>query len=120
MPSKDEHLLKAEGNRRFAYALRPANPVVSGWAITVLFYSALHYVEAYNAKYNCHFGTHDDLKRDISRNPQLSAIYDDYSDLLNFSWNARYRSVVYGEAELNEAKEYHEAVQKHISNLLGL
>ena len=119
MPSTDEHLKKAEGNRRFAYALRPANSVVSGWALTVLFYSALHYVEAYNAKFNTHFKSHDNLKSDIGRNPVLSDIYDEYSDLLTFSWNARYNSVVYGEAELNEAKEYHASVEKHILNLLG-
>lgn len=51
MPSKDEHLAKAANNHKFAMALKDANSTVFGWKLTILFYSALHYVEAYNAKF---------------------------------------------------------------------
>jgi hypothetical protein len=90
MPSRDEHLNKARKNKEFAESLKLDNPTCVGWALTALFYSALHYIDAYNAKYNKHCRTHQDLTDNIERNPVLEAISDDYSDLLTFSWNARY------------------------------
>ena len=120
MPSQSEHLEKAEGNTRFANAIRPQTPVSSGWILTVLFYSALHYVEAFNAKHNQHFHEHPSLSQDIHRNPQLSAIYEDYRELSDFSWNARYRPNNYGITEVTEAKESHAAVEQHIRGLLGI
>jgi hypothetical protein len=116
MPTKGEHLAKAISNRRFADALNVSTPTATGWALTALFYSALHYVEAYNAQYNTHFSKHEDLSSDIGRNPVLSSIHDDYKDLSNFSWNARYRPVNYGNTELEEAKACQEAVANLINN----
>jgi hypothetical protein len=118
--SKDEHLSKAENNRRFAYALKPLDATLSGWTLTVLFYSALHYVEAYNATIQCHFINHNELNRHIEGTNSLAAIHDDYRDLANFSWNARYQAIPYGVPEIEEAKEFHSAVRKHIYGLLGL
>ena len=120
MPNTNEHLAKAQGNKTFAYNLSVTTPTAIGWALTALFYSALHYVEAYNAKYHQHFSRHEDLSREIGRNPVLQPIYDDYKDLLAFSWNARYRPVQYDAAKLVEAKEYHAAVEQVVSGLLGI
>jgi hypothetical protein len=119
MPSQAEHLSKATNNKQFADGLPKGTPTAVGWALTILFYSALHYVEAYNAKFNEHFTKHEDLNRDIQRNPQLSPIYDDYRDLSSFGWNARYRPVAYGDQELNEALQCHAAVQRHVTELLS-
>src|ERR1700676_3610299 len=121
MPSKDEHLYKAVNNRNLAYALRPtADPTACGWAITILFYSALHYVEAYHATLNPpqHYLKHDEIKRVIAGTSDLKVIADDYEDLLQFSWNARYGTAKYGEAQINEAKQWQTAIQAHIENLL--
>ena len=120
MPSSSEHLDKARNNKRFADCIKSSSPTFIGWAITALFYSALHYVEAYNARYDAHFREHSELSRDIADSPVLQSIYDDYRDLSNFSWNARYNAINYHEAELNEAKECHEAVEKHLRKLLGV
>jgi len=119
MPSQAEHLFKATNNKTFAQGLTKGTPTAVGWALTVLFYSALHYVEAYNAKFNAHFSKHEELNKDIQRNPQLSVIFDDYRDLSTFSWNARYRPVAYGEKELNEALACHAAVEEHVTELLS-
>jgi hypothetical protein len=119
MPSQAEHLYKATNNKQFADGLPKGTPTAVGWVLTILFYSALHYVEAYNARFNCHFTKHEELNKDIQRNPQLSAIFDDYRDLSSFSWNARYRPVAYGETELQEALECHEAVERHVTGLLN-
>ena len=118
MPSKGEHLTKADNNRRFADGLGVASPTSIGWAITALFYSALHYIEAYNAKFNTHFRKHELLNQDIERNPILNPIWEDYRDLSEFSWNARYNYVNYGKTELDEAKQCLESVRALVSGLL--
>ncbi|MEQ1949172.1 MAG: hypothetical protein ABL995_18410 [Bryobacteraceae bacterium] len=118
MPSQAEHLYKATNNKLFADGIARDNPTAAGWILTALFYSALHYVEAFNAKFNCHFSRHEDLNRDLERNPQLCPIYDEYRDLSTFSWNARYQPVKYGDAQLREAYEAHSMVVKHINALL--
>ncbi|MGP8244797.1 MAG: hypothetical protein ACLQVN_09800 [Bryobacteraceae bacterium] len=119
MPSRDEHLSKAQKNKEFAKSIKLDNPTSVGWALTSLFYSALHYIEAYNAKYNFHCKKHQDLNDNIARNPMLSAISDDYLDLSAFSWNARYQAVKYGTAEFEEALQYHAAIERHVMDLIA-
>jgi hypothetical protein len=118
MPSKDEHLAKAVNNKKFADSLDASDSTSVGWALTALFYSALHYVDAFNAKFNHHCNNHQELKDGLTRNPQLEDIRDEYQDLSTFSWNARYQAVKYGRAELAEAQGCHAAVKRHIENLL--
>jgi hypothetical protein len=118
MPSKGEHIAKADNNRKFAADLGAASPTRIGWALTALFYAALHYVEAYNAQFNTHFKKHDQMNRDIERNPVLNPIWEDYRDLSEFSWNARYNYVNYGKAELEEAQQCLESVRTLVSGLV--
>src|SRR5271157_2510771 len=119
MPSRDEHLSKARLNKEFADSITLDNPTSVGWALTAIFYSALHYIEAYNAKYNFHCNNHNELNDNIRRNQVLSDICDDYCDLQTFSWNARYRAKKYGRQEVAEANEFHAAIEKHVMKLLG-
>jgi hypothetical protein len=118
MPTKDEHLYKANGNAKFADAIIPVGPIIIGWALTVLFYSALHYIEAYNAKFNKHFTSHHDRNDDLRNHPVLDPIYDDYMDLKNYSSNARYGTQRYGKTELQEAKDSLIVIREFISKLL--
>jgi hypothetical protein len=119
MPSRDEHLGKARNNKEFAQSLKLDNPTRVGWALTALFYSALHYIEAYNAKYDFHCRNHHDVSDNIQRNPMLDTISDEYLDLSNFSWNARYKAVDYEVAKFTEAARYHAAIEKHIKDLIS-
>ena len=118
MPSQADHINKAERNRDFADAMRPVNPTVVGWSLVVLFYSALHYVEAFHAKHHTHCTTHKQRNGEISRNPQLSVIYRHYQELSDFSWNARYQCASYSSSELAQARESLKAVETHIQKLL--
>ena len=119
MPSRGEHLSKARNNKEFADSIKIENSTRVGWVLTVLFYSALHYIEAYNVQFNYHCRNHQDLHDNIVRNPVLTAISYDYSDLETFSWNARYRAVRYGHKEIEDALEYHAAIEKHITDLIA-
>ena len=118
MPSRDEHLNKATANNAFGAAMAPINSTVLGWTLTVLFYSALHYVEAYNGKFNKHCTNHRDVGDSIKRNDVLRPIYDDYADLQTLSWNARYNAVSYTESQLQEAKDSLAVISSHIKPLL--
>jgi hypothetical protein len=118
MPSKNEHLGKAVSNKKFAEAIKSSSPTYVGWAMTALFYSALHYVEAYNAKFNTRFTNHQDRNADIKDNPVFAPIRDDYLDLCNLSYNARYEAVNYGAEKLKEAQEYQAAVERHITGMI--
>ena len=118
MPSQTDHYQKADKNSNFAKALQPIDSTVIGWSLVVLFYSALHYVEAFNAKHNTRFANHIERNADICRNPQLSKIYRDYMDLMNFSWNARYQCAHFTRQELAEALAAHSAIESRIANLL--
>jgi hypothetical protein len=119
MPSRDEHLKKARKNKEFANGVKLDNPTSVGWALTSLFYSALHYIEAYNAKYHFHGKNHQDLNDNINRNPVLLPISDVYLDLSAFSWNARYRIIEYEVKEFDEALQCHAAIEKHIMDLIA-
>jgi len=49
MPTKDEHVKKAVENEKFASSLDDGAQAGVNWKLVVLFYTALHYVEAYLA-----------------------------------------------------------------------
>jgi hypothetical protein len=120
MPTQPEHLYKAKNNKLCADKMSRDNPTSVGWVLTVLFYSALHYVEAYNAKFNTHFSQHADRNEDMGKNPVLKPIFSNYQELSTYSWNARYKPCGYGEKEIQEAIESHAAVAKLICTSLGI
>ncbi len=103
-PSRNDHLSKAKRNRDFAYNLPKRDATHIGWALTALFYSALHYVEGYLAGFSYYVRNHDALKEEIHRNPELRSLYEDYRDLFDYAYNARYRMRNYSEADFEEAK----------------
>jgi hypothetical protein len=90
-PTKDEHRAKAEHNEFLANELD--NPFWD-WAITGLFYSALHYVEAYLATKGIHFRRHKLRDSWIYRDAALKPIYIDYRELQTESEDARYMEIV--------------------------
>jgi hypothetical protein len=49
VPSKEDHLNRAQDNERLAGSLDLNSAINVDWAITILFYAALHYVDAYLA-----------------------------------------------------------------------
>jgi hypothetical protein len=92
MPSKQDHISKAEHNEQFASTINGQLTGYWDWVVTGYFYSALHYVEAYLATKDPPVHSSDHRARDdeIGRDLVLSQIYDEYSDLKNDSTNARY------------------------------
>jgi len=90
MPQKSEHLKKAQHDEQFVSSLDLQTTPYLDWIITGMFYSSLHYVEAYFATLRAHSPDHRTRDSAIRRDQNIKAVFDDYSELKNFSINARY------------------------------
>jgi hypothetical protein len=91
LPSRDEHVQKAEGNEAFADSIAGANQTQIDWKLIVLFYTAMHYVEAYLAKaWGQHVRSHTTRDSYISKEKDLKKIRTQYAHLKYYGYNARY------------------------------
>jgi uncharacterized protein (UPF0332 family) len=88
MPSRDEHLRQAQHNLEFSESLDPGR--YSDWIATGLFYSALHYVDAFLATKSIHPGRHDVRDDLMTKVAELKLISNAYWALKNSSRTARY------------------------------
>ena len=95
MPSKLEHVTKADGNAAFALSLTLDNQTRIDWALVALFYAALHYVEAYLAGANQHLRSHTTRDNVIGRDAYLKRIYFEYQDLKFYGFSARYEACAF-------------------------
>jgi uncharacterized protein (UPF0332 family) len=119
MPSVNEHIQQAEKNERFFNDFDLKNTQFLDWAITALFYSALHYVDAYLATKSQHPFNH--RKRDwrLTKEQKLKNIYSYYVELKNRSEDARYKIVQFPPRFVSslEVKEFTH-VKSHIRSLI--
>lgn len=90
MPTDVQHLATANANETFAHSLDRTTTVRAEWAITILFYAAVHYIQAYFAKVGRIYTLHKTRDSAIQRDPNLSRIYVDYRELETYSRDARY------------------------------
>jgi|SRR5437588_7144302 len=75
----------------FANSLDVSSTVVIEWAITIKFYAALHYVQAYFVSRTGRAPvSHEHRSTAILRDPMISGAYDDYRELKDISREARY------------------------------
>lgn len=118
MPTRLQHVTKAEGNASFALSLPLKNQPQVDWALIALFYAAMHYVEAYLAP-NTHLKSHESRDKYIIRDSHLRGIFKEYAHLKYFGYGARYE--VYGFKDThfkNEAIKDYETVKAHIAKKL--
>lgn len=119
MPKLDEHLKKAQHNETFVKSFDLDSTPFIDWAITGLFYSALHYMEAYFAKQGAHSPDHRTRDSNIHRDGNLRSLFFAYSDLKNFSVNARYTPKQFKASDVRNTLQPHfENVKKTITRLL--
>jgi len=90
VPSKSIHLEVARDNELLAAQLNMDNSAARGWAATISFYSALHYVEAFFSRKGIHSADHRTRDSNLCRHDETMAIYDDFCELKNISTGARY------------------------------
>ncbi len=90
MPSRAEHIAKARTNEVVAEELQAGHP---DWALTALFYAAVHWVDAVLDGLDgmsVHPRSHTQRDRQVVSRPSLAAIERDYFALKDMSVAARY------------------------------
>lgn len=88
MPSKEEHLAQAHHNEQFYGSFD--RRTYKDWAVTVLFYVGLHYIDAFLATKNIHPWQHDVREGCVKKLQELRTLYHDYRFMKNHSRTARY------------------------------
>jgi hypothetical protein len=90
VPYKSAHIAIAHDHESVMAQLNLGDPPARGWASTMCFYTALHYVEAFFSLKSIHSADHRTRDSSLSRYPETMGIYDDFSELKNVSTSARY------------------------------
>jgi hypothetical protein len=117
VPSRAQHLAKAESNQRLSLALQ-AGPHPD-WSVTVLFYVALHLVEATLAP-QVHSANHRDRFENVKLDVRLQAIHAEYRHLYELGLRSRYDCRLFTQAFVQNlyVVEY-EPIKRHLQPLLG-
>jgi hypothetical protein len=125
-PESIRHLQAAARNQVIAETMlqRPhpgVDPPPDDWIITMLFYSALHLIDAYTISVrNEKAHTHQFRNRLVKSDALLSQIADEYLLLGDFSRTARYTPMTrFSESLLHQASDQLEAVREVIGRELG-
>lgn len=114
-----EHLEWAEKTEAFANSLDRSDNVEVNWAITALFYAAVHYVDAYLVSRGNRQLDHQGRDYEIRQNNDfLKPIWKDYKRLKDMSREARYELAPYGEREFIRASSLLNTIKRHISQKL--
>ena len=115
MPQRHEHLARGQENEKLALSLNPSLGFHVDWAITMLFYAALHYIDAFLVGKNFHPIDHENRDSEIHRNGSLTDIYRDYRRLKDMSREARYNIANYTSVHLETAKNKLARIRQHLS-----
>lgn len=118
MPDTRVHLNQADHNERFFDSFD--RTTYSDWAITVLFYAALHYVDAFLAHagftYPGGHPTRDGLVNSVT---QLRTISSEYFRLKNRSSSARYYASRFSTREIERCRDTDLGnIKRHVRGLL--
>jgi hypothetical protein len=100
---KIKHLSKAAHNEDFFNNFNLDDTRFRDWVVVALFYSLLHYYEAYFAINNKHSKTHDISDDWIANDDKISATYLDYRDLKQERWNASYWSKIFSAKDIRDS-----------------
>jgi uncharacterized protein YpmS len=93
MGSPTDHILQAEHNEACYKQLASTSTEFADWQVTTLFYSALHYVDAYLASKGHSVTDHKMRNFLVSSESQLRALATEYIELFDRSLDSRYKLV---------------------------
>jgi len=106
--TKEKHIRKAEHNERFVDLFDIDTTPFLDWAITGIFYSAIHYIRALAAKHSfiniSTYGEMDNLFNRISVFKNNRSAYVDYRQLKDDSRTARYEMIKFSTPEVRSLK----------------
>ena len=104
MPSKELHIFKAEHNKKFLDSVINGNEEYNDWSATVIFYCAVHLVEAYFAEKGEHHTKHVDRKKAMKCESELASVMVSYKAIESLSKAARYDCVVITKEKITSSK----------------
>ncbi len=121
------HIDKAERNEQFFQSNNLRTSQFNEWGVTVLFYAAMHYVDAVLAKES---GlppkwrqpiNHPERNTGVSKSTTLGLIYNNYKNLYDRSIDARYNRITFPPGFLNNLETtLFEPVKLCVRTALGL
>jgi hypothetical protein len=118
LPTKEEHIQKAEGNEAFAISIEQDNQTRIDWTLVILFYAAVHYVEAYLAKHlGMHLRSHTTRDTYVGRESNLKKIFSPYQHLKFYGYNARYELYGFTVKDTQAAVKDLAAIKTHLTPL---
>ncbi len=121
MPTSSEHLNWAQQNESLVSIFELTDAFEVTWAITVVFYAAVHYVDAYLVKFKYNKPI-DHAQRDsmIIKDDHLTTIWRDYKRLKDLSRAARYECADFRSQDLVGAKKRLSPVREPIASRLKI
>lgn len=119
MPEQDSHLRQAQHNESFVASFDLDSTLYLDWAVTGIFYAALHYIEAFLAIQNIHSPAHVSRDSIFQKEHVLKPAYNQYRILKTRSESARYDLQQFSSAEVRELISGElQAVKSHILRLM--
>jgi len=120
MPTSDQHYKKALKNIDFYENISAIHP---DWAMTGLFYSALHFVDSFLATRTddgIHPENHDYRNDCVRKVSDLKPIYPYYRALQDFGHRARYKMDAFTQKQVDDANtRYLNPIKEQVDQLLG-
>jgi hypothetical protein len=119
VPTRDEHVKKAEDNETFVATIQPNSQAEIDWTLVILFYAAVHYVEAYLFKYwGQHVRSHTTRDKYFGKEASLKKIFSSYSHLKFYGYNARYEVSGFTKTDAQDAAKDLAAIKSVLIPLL--
>ncbi len=127
MGSTKFHIDKAERNEQFFQSNNLRTSSFNEWGVTVLFYSAMHYVDAVLAQETAlplhyhHPKKHPYRNTGVAKSLTLASVYNDYRALHDRSIDARYNRISFPPNFLSNLETARfEPVKRCVRKALGL
>jgi hypothetical protein len=107
MPSEADHLATARGNEEFAeFLLIQPEDRFLGWAVSSVFYAAVHYGRAFlRAKSGPAITSHPGFETHFLRICRDQSLYNLYRRLKDESERARYDCATYNKADVSDLRQ---------------
>ena len=117
MVTLEQHLAQADRNERLANIIAALPERFTEWEVTLLFYSALHYVDAFLATQERSPKRHRDRNNLVA---SLTNLGREYQNLFQQSMNSRYHLYTFTPQEVSEIKaEDFDRVKEEVLSLLS-
>ncbi len=118
MPAESIHARQTQHNEEYLDTFDLGVTPYLDWAVTVMFYTALHYVEWYLATKNLHPADHTIRDSYLQRTRDLKPIWPDYRRLKDRSEKARYEGALFMVEEAQKLKSRLSDIETHVRGFL--